>query len=1080
VKRRSRLALIVTPAFVVVACADHPDKHTLASLHRMPADMTEAKVDDGLDKAMQSYRRFLDETPDGALTPEAMRRLADLKLEKEYGILGDGKIVEVAAADISGKSSPPSAPAVDATLAPKAGPKAGPQIDAQVAASSSAKRDAKAAPRAAKVPALAAPAAAARIDARAAAKARRDGIQSAAATDSERDLEQRAMAQQPGAPGNSPAPLDLPEGANGDLEKAGPREAIALYDALLEKYPHYANRDQVLYQKARAYDELGRTAEAMQVMEQLIAANPGSRYIDEVQFRRAEHFFAHKKYRDAESAYEAIVTIGAGSEYYELALYKLGWSLYKQDFYEEALHKYFALLDYKVSRGYDFDAKHEPAEERRVEDTFQVTSLSFSNLGGPEVIGEYFATNGHRAYEDRVYRHFGEFYLGKLRYQDAAKVYGAFVELYPFHAVAPHFSMRAIEIYELGGFPKLVLDSKKAFASHYGLHGEYWQHFDVAKSPEVLGFLRANLKDLANHYHAQYQDKEQEKEKPANFAEAARWYREYLTSFHADPEAPQIHYQLADLVMENKDFAAAAQEYEHTAYDYPTHAKAAAAGYAAIYAHREYLKVASAETKEAARRDTVNSSLKFADAFPEHENAPAVLVAAAQDLFEMKDFALARSSARKLLERFATAAAPLQRTAWLVIAHSSFELAEFPDAEVGYAHVLDATPGSDESRAGLVENLAASIYKQGEQANQAGDYRAAANHFLRIKQSAPTAKIRAGAEYDAGAALIRLQDWKAAADVLNAFRQTYPEHELQKEATKQIAFVYRQAGELSQSAGEYERVAVESTDPKLRAEALLLAGDLYQQSQSVDRALDAYSRYVEQFPKPIEAAVETRFKIAAIRKGRGDDALYRKELTQIVQIDAGAAGERTGRTRFLAAGSALVLAEPLYDSFVAVKLRQPFEKTLKDKQRGMNAALDAFGKLVKYEVGEVTAAATFYMAEVYEDFSRSLLESERPAGLKDAALQKYNDQLEEEAFPFEEKAIQFHEKNLELMASAYHGEWTDKSLARLAILKPGRYAKSEISTGFLGSIDRYEYRIPALDAVVPDAGDTAGAPNVAP
>ncbi|HWP16659.1 MAG TPA: tetratricopeptide repeat protein, partial [Xanthobacteraceae bacterium] len=691
-----RLAAIVTPALVLVACADRPDKHTLASLHQVPADTSEVKVEDGLDKAMQSYRRFLDQTPDGAMTPEAMRRLADLKLEKEYGILGDGKIVEVAAPQTAGAA------------------------------------------------ALAAPLPTAKIDAQAAGKKRRAAIQPAAVTESERALEQRAIAQGPGVPEEPTAALDVPEGVGG-VENAGPLEAIKLYDALLDKYPHYANRDQVLYQKARAYDELGRTAEAMKVMEQLIAANPGSRYIDEVQFRRAEHFFARKKYRDAENAYAAIVTIGPASEYYEIALYKLGWSLYKQDFYEEALHQYFALLDYKVSRGYDFDAKHEPAEERRVEDTFQVTSLSLSNLGGPEVIGEYFATNGHRAYEDRVYRHFGEFYLKKLRYQDAAKVYGAFVELYPFHAVAPHFSMRAIEIYELGGFPKLVLDSKKTFASHYGLQGEYWRHFDVAKSPEVLGFLKANLKDLANHYHAQYQDKEQQKEKPANFAEASRWYREFLTSFHADPEASPIHYQLADLVMENKDFAGAALEYEHTAYDYAKHPKASAAGYAAIFAHREFMKVVSAEAKEAARRDTVNSSLKFADTFPEHENAPAVLVAAAQDLFEMKDFPLARSSARKLLEQFPKAAAPLQRTAWLVIAHSSFELAEFPDAEVGYAHVLEATPASDDAHAGLVENLAASIYKQGEQANQAGDFRTAANHFLRIKQSAPTSKIRAGA-----------------------------------------------------------------------------------------------------------------------------------------------------------------------------------------------------------------------------------------------------------------------------------------------------------------------------------------------
>ena len=150
-----------------------------------------------------------------------------------------------------------------------------------------------------------------------------------------------------------------------------------------------------------------------------------------MQFRRAEHFFTRKKYRDAEGAYTAIVNMGPGSEYYELALYKLGWTLYKQEFYEEALHRYFALLDYKVASGYDFDSTHEEEEERRVEDTFQVISLSLSNLGGPEVIGEYFSANGHRSYEDRVYRYFGEFYLDKLRYHDAAAVYTSFVDAVP-------------------------------------------------------------------------------------------------------------------------------------------------------------------------------------------------------------------------------------------------------------------------------------------------------------------------------------------------------------------------------------------------------------------------------------------------------------------------------------------------------------------------------------------------------------------------------------------------------------------------------------------------------------------------
>src|SRR6202049_3973580 len=114
-----------------------------------------------------------------------------------------------------------------------------------------------------------------------------------------------------------------------------------------------------------------------------------------------------------------MLDVGSGSEYYERALYKLGWTLYKQELYQEALPRFFALLDYKVKSGYDFDAKHTEAEQRRIEDTFQIVSLSFSNIGGPEVIGSYFGSKGHRAYEDRVYRYLAEFYLVKLRYQDA-------------------------------------------------------------------------------------------------------------------------------------------------------------------------------------------------------------------------------------------------------------------------------------------------------------------------------------------------------------------------------------------------------------------------------------------------------------------------------------------------------------------------------------------------------------------------------------------------------------------------------------------------------------------------------------
>ena len=74
---------------MIAACAHQADRSgTLATLHQVPPDTKEVSVDQGLDRAVQSYRDFLQQAPDSTLVPEAMRRLADLKIEKEFGIQG--------------------------------------------------------------------------------------------------------------------------------------------------------------------------------------------------------------------------------------------------------------------------------------------------------------------------------------------------------------------------------------------------------------------------------------------------------------------------------------------------------------------------------------------------------------------------------------------------------------------------------------------------------------------------------------------------------------------------------------------------------------------------------------------------------------------------------------------------------------------------------------------------------------------------------------------------------------------------------------------------------------------------------
>lgn len=1031
------------PCLVVLAsCASHPGDTTgsIGELRHTSADLTDVKIDGSTDLAIQSYREFLERTPEGGMTPEALRRLADLKVQKEYGTLEGVKRNQEKAARRESSSAP-----TDSTLG--------------LAASASPAVAAAAATEPSKPPAGAKlleqrPTPKAELLAQAGKKATKKnaGHQAAPAKESSRDFEARATqadAIKTGAAAALAAQDSSPVEPQGE---AG--EAIALYQKLLAKHPHYERNDQVLYQLSRAYDELGMTDQAMGVMRRIVKDYPKSRYLDEVQFRIGEYWFTRRKWLDAEKAYLSVAEVGSASSFYELALYKLGWTFYKQDMYDDALHRFTALLDHKIKIGYDFEKPKDHLEQQRVDDTYRVISLSFSNLGGSEAVNAYFNRLGNRSYEVNVYGNLAEYYLDKLRYNDAALAYKAFVKREPYHKVAPRYDTRVIDIYKRGGFPKLVIDANKEFVVSYGLKSAYWNHFDVKDSPEVVGYVKASLKELGNHHHALYQEKKFEKEKPENFREAMRWYRDYLASFPKEPESPAINHQLAELLLENGSFAEAAVEFERTAYDYSEHDKSSEAGYAAVYAHRKGLAAVAADQRQKAVQETIRSSLKFAETFPKHEKATLLMSAAIDDIFETKNYARAVASSRKFIAMFPNAEQPLRRTAWVTLAHSSFELGQFKDAEEAYVQSLPLVAQSDKARANLVENLAASIYKQGEEAGKQGDPKTAAQHFLRVTQAAPTSTIRPAADYDGAAALIQLKDWDGAAKVLTAFRSNYPGHKLQPEVTKKVAYVHREAGQLALAAAEYERTESESKDVEVRTAALQLAGDLYAQAKETDKAVAVYRRYIASFPKPLDVAIETRFKVAGLLKSRNDTPAYQAELKTIVSADAAGGKDRTDRTRYLAASSLVVLTEPVFEQYAQIKLVEPLDKNLATKKAALKQVKDGFEAVLRYEIGETTAAASYYLAEMYYDFNRSLVESQRPRNLGAREKEQYELALEEQAYPFEEKAIDVHQKNSDLVKLGIYNKWVEKSFAKLAKLVPARYAKFEESSGYVETFNR--------------------------
>ena len=857
--------------------------------------------------------------------------------------------------------------------------------------------------------------------------------------------------------------------AGGDLPDY--KAAIARYQDFLKAYPNDARNDRVLYQLARAQEQGGDLETALKTLTLLVAQHPGTVHAGEAHFRRGEMLFALRDYQQAEAAYATLLDGGRSSQtrtpFTERALYMQGWSLYKLARFEDGLKSFFGVLDLKLgalSPSVRDEARLEDlraltrADRELVDDTFRVMSISLATLQGAESIPRYIDSPARDGYQFRVYQQLGELYIKQDRIKDAADTYATFVRRQPLHAQAPLLQARVIEIYAGAGFDNLALEAKKDHVVRYGTDSDF-RRANPSGWAGAQPLVKTHLTDLARHHHALAQKNKQ----PADVQQAVRWYQALLSAFPTDADAAQNRFLMAELLFEDRRYAVAADEFERVAYPNrldAASARSADAGYSALLAYAAMEK--DATNKVRLQRQTVDSALRFAKTFSGDPRAGAVLTNASEKLFALGDGEKAVAVARQSLALTPPPAPELRRVAWTVVAHHGFERAAYAEAEAAYGEVLALTDARAPGRNELVERQAAAIYKQGEIARTAGNARDAVGHFARVSAVAALpaqSAVRASAMVDSAAALMGLKDWDAAARTLEDFRRQQPAHPLQADVAPKLALAYLELGRSSLAAAEFEKVAATATQPELARGALWQAAELHQKSAdkalpkspALATAIKAWEHYVQAYPQPLEPALDARWHLVALTQQDGQLPRSTAWVRAVQKADADAGAARTPRTRTLGGLAMLRLAEPVLQAYKAVPLTEPLQKQLKLKKTKMDEVLKAYAAAADVGVAEVTTAATFHTAALYQDFGKALITSQRPKKLSKMELEQYNVLLEEQAFPFEEKAIDLHETNARRTAAGFYDTWVKSSLIELAKLKPVRYGKAERGDASLGS-----------------------------
>lgn len=616
----------------------------------------------------------------------------------------------------------------------------------------------------------------------------------------------------------------------------------------------------------------------------------------------------------------------------------------------------------------------------------------------------------------------------------------------------------------------------------------------IAQSIETMISQRANgnaqaafssafaQTDVSQQQLSHLQDIDQEslsKLRDQAYENAVDYYADFISSFSFDSalsgQVSELRFYMAEALLASAKYQQAINAFETYAYEDKTNPMAKEAAYAAILAWQKLLQTQSEQDSELSLAYQ-QSQIRYLSSFPQDARSPAIAVNLMQKLFKQKDYLTAMRWSSWILEDAKDMHAftfAQTESALLVNAHGNFALENYVLAESAYDVLLNTLPSDDRRRNELNESLATAIYKQAElslaeqnldqtalaqidltdvalDAPQQQAVRQAIGHFTRLIEKTPNASSRVVAEYDITTYHALLGDWEKAIPGWQLFEQRYPQHTLAANIKPQLLFAYQKTHNWSSAAELLLVKYAQSPTSEEGRLSLYTAAEYFEKAENRPRALDTFRRYAHAFQQPLAEANEARYRMSQFYLDSGESSKRRFWLNKMMQAqlalspkDPATAG--TPRSRYLAAMSAMVFAKDADYVYSKVKLTAPIDKSLRKKQQALQNAISAYDRVMSFAVAEYTTAANFNLANLYAGLANDLMDSERPTGLTELELAQYDMLLEEQAYPFEETAIQIHEQNISRVQQGLYDDYVKQSFSALSQFMPARYKKSEIN-----------------------------------
>jgi tetratricopeptide (TPR) repeat protein len=340
------------------------------------------------------------------------------------------------------------------------------------------------------------------------------------------------------------------------------KQAVEIYQRILDHFPDFADRDKVYFFMAHEYGELRQLEDMVKQYRILIAKHKDSQYVPEAYLLLGDYFFSKQNLPQAQNHYQAVLNYPDSSASI-IARYKLGWCYINVADYKNALKLFEeAVTTSKGDKEVDIDTyRHVNVRLEALIDMAFCYPEVYKKNSTPDKAMDYFQKYAwsRQSYTTVLEKLAGRYYV-KKKWYPAAALYRQLAELRHDPALLIEYAANIYEcVQALGTYKDIDQDVKlivKALEQQ-----KYSVHVADDEKTKNLKDFELYARDVITHLH----DKARKKKSQNDFEQASAAYKLYLDFFMQSPVKTEMQTNYAEALFASQQYLEAGKQYEKLA-----------------------------------------------------------------------------------------------------------------------------------------------------------------------------------------------------------------------------------------------------------------------------------------------------------------------------------------------------------------------------------------------------------------------------------------------------------------------------------------------------------------------------------